>query len=415
MTHLFAPLVVGCYSLGFSIFVFFLGFSFTKRDFFLALSYFSFALSVLVLGDFFQLLFFKDYFLNLYFLRFQHIGAVWLIFLFYYFVLQLLRRKRFDLPSRLFLSASLILTPFVFSSSFISPPSPGEVQGRAGWLYYPFLFLLVLSALFAWYLLLKEMKRERRRKERRVCAVYFIGSLLLFFCGMIDVGMMLRIIPYRLFHYTPVGIFSWLVVSGFALIAETKRLTVSIEETRRSLRDTVNELSEKRKEAITDRLTGLYNHAYFYDTLEREVKRATSLSLPLSLLFFDLDNFKEFNDRYGHLAGDRVLASVGEVLKKESRAGDIVCRYGGEEFAIILPATEEKRALGMAERIRRVIGRLMVEYKGNTYRSPTVTIGVSSLSSRRLTPADLVAEADRALYLGKLEGKNRVELFRKLE
>ncbi len=191
--------------------------------------------------------------------------------------------------------------------------------------------------------------------------------------------------------------------------------------------------------AITDGLTGLYNHRYFYERLNEEVARARRYALPLSLLMIDLDDFKHFNDRYGHPAGDLVLAEVGRILGTHIRVGiDFAARYGGEEFSIVLPNTAREGAQVVGTRLARVLGavpggadvppphedgavevgeRIRVSVEESTVPGVdpgtqiTVSIGVACFPGAAGGPDELVRNADKALYLAKRLGKNRVEVF----
>lgn len=164
--------------------------------------------------------------------------------------------------------------------------------------------------------------------------------------------------------------------------------------------------AETRRLADTDELTGLCNHRYFYQLLHGEIRRAVRYARPLSLIMLDIDHFKAFNDRHGHLAGDDVLRELAQVLRKNSREVDSVARYGGEEFAVILPETDLSHAAIQAERIRSAVeGTIQVEGKEHPL---TVSIGVASLVGEDERAEDLVRLADRALYRAKAAGRNRV-------
>lgn len=177
--------------------------------------------------------------------------------------------------------------------------------------------------------------------------------------------------------------------------------------------------------SIRDNLTGLHNDRYFYDRLTIDIHRAARTKRDLSLLFLDLDRFKEVNDTYGHLAGSRVLAELGVVLAAKLQGPlATAARYGGDEFVIILPETGPEEALGFAEDLRRTIqdfvflkkrhpgGEKALRIKGII----TSSIGVSSLSSKRDAKGQseirdaLIKEADSAMYASKLAGKNMVTL-----
>jgi len=166
---------------------------------------------------------------------------------------------------------------------------------------------------------------------------------------------------------------------------------------------------ETRQLAITDPLTGLANHRQFYTQLAREVRRAQRYERPLSLLMLDLDHFKQFNDTYGHLGGDRALREVSEVLRQNARAVDILARYGGEEFAIILPETDLQRAVFQAERVRNAVAAFPFLGAEAGAGSLTVSIGVAALGREMGKEQELVHEADQALYRAKAKGRNRME------
>jgi diguanylate cyclase (GGDEF)-like protein len=168
---------------------------------------------------------------------------------------------------------------------------------------------------------------------------------------------------------------------------------------------------ETRQLAITDDLTGLANHRQFYQQLAREVRRAHRYVRPLTLLMLDMDLFKVYNDRYGHLAGDRALRDLAEVLRLNARDVDILARYGGEEFTIILPETDLSRAAFQAERIRAAVAAHSFRGRESGPRAMlTVSIGVATLNPVIRTIEELVHDADQALYLAKSRGRNRVEL-----
>jgi diguanylate cyclase (GGDEF)-like protein len=168
---------------------------------------------------------------------------------------------------------------------------------------------------------------------------------------------------------------------------------------------------ETRQLAITDPLTGLANHRQFYDQLEREFRRAQRYQRPLTLLMLDLDRFKAFNDRHGHLAGDHALRETADVLRQNARSVDILARYGGEEFAIILPETDISRGAAHAERIRSAVaGHSFLSQETGLEHRVTVSIGVAALSPRLQKIEELVHDADQALYRAKTAGRNRLEL-----
>lgn len=169
------------------------------------------------------------------------------------------------------------------------------------------------------------------------------------------------------------------------------------------------------KLAVTDGLTKVYNHRYFYKRIEEESERSRRYKSTYSLLMLDLDFFKKFNDTYGHRAGDAALANVARVLKENTRSVDVVSRYGGEEFAVILPETESSPARLVAERIRRAIQDTPIQVaEGAPPVHITVSMGVATCPQDTSDPNELIEMADRALYYSKKTGKNRVSLWSEL-
>ncbi|TYP49280.1 diguanylate cyclase (GGDEF)-like protein [Thermosediminibacter litoriperuensis] len=170
------------------------------------------------------------------------------------------------------------------------------------------------------------------------------------------------------------------------------------------------------KLAVTDSLTKLYNHRYIYEELESMVSRVKNSGGMFSLIIIDIDHFKSYNDRYGHLVGDSILKKLAEVLRDNVRNNDIVGRYGGEEFVIILPDTSGAEAYAIAERIREVVESTEFA-QTDTGKKIFITIsaGVASCPDDALTVKELVRKADQALLFGaKQKGRNRVVEFRKL-
>ncbi len=173
---------------------------------------------------------------------------------------------------------------------------------------------------------------------------------------------------------------------------------------------------ELRRLSVTDDLTGLYNQRFFYATLAREVESARRYGHQLSLLLLDLDHFKSYNDSYGHLEGDKVLSACAKAVQGQVRATDLACRYGGEEFVVLLPHTPLDEALKVAERIRGAVERLeffpVLPEKGLTTASMTLSIGVA-IHRGAQNSQDLVRRADHAMYEAKAAGRNRVAVYLK--
>ena len=171
------------------------------------------------------------------------------------------------------------------------------------------------------------------------------------------------------------------------------------------------ELEQVKEESMTDALTGILNRKAFDATLEQAIQNAHKQSAPFCLLMLDIDHFKQFNDTYGHLVGDKVLRFVASTLKRCLKGQDIAARFGGEEFAMILPQTAlTGGAEAISEQIRQAIssGELKDKGNGQSYGKITVSIGIAQFRMQEL-PNDLICRADRALYLAKERGRNRVE------
>jgi diguanylate cyclase (GGDEF)-like protein len=160
--------------------------------------------------------------------------------------------------------------------------------------------------------------------------------------------------------------------------------------------------------AHSDSLTELWNHGYFQYLLQTELEKSRINKTPLSLIMLDIDNFKTYNDKLGHQAGDRILKTLANLIKSQSRRMDYVCRYGGEEFTIILPQTERKEAFLIAERLRTDIERYaFTPEESAPDKKLSVSMGLSSYPEYSSTPSELISNADKALYDAKQKGKNK--------
>ncbi|MCP1766456.1 diguanylate cyclase [Bradyrhizobium japonicum] len=205
-----------------------------------------------------------------------------------------------------------------------------------------------------------------------------------------------------------------------SIVETLLRSTGEMRETNKALEDRLtlskNEISNLqqsleaiRAESLTDPLTGLGNRKYFDRMIGMAVQSALASGEPLSLLLFDIDHFKSFNDSYGHLTGDQVLRLVGLSMKQTIKGQDITARYGGEEFAVLLPNTALRQALTVADHIRRAVMAKELKKKstGEILGRVTISVGVSMLKQGD-DPDALIERADACLYAAKRNGRNRV-------
>ena len=167
-------------------------------------------------------------------------------------------------------------------------------------------------------------------------------------------------------------------------------------------------LKEKNDQAMTDALTGLLNRRYLDEYLPREIARAQRSGEPFAVLMFDLDHFKAFNDNFGHEAGDRVLQELATLLHAVTRSGDIACRYGGEEFVLIMHRSSADNAHRRAQEIRQAVSKLDLNHRGRPLGSLTVSIGIAAFPGCGIDAEAMLRAADTALYAAKHAGRDRV-------
>jgi diguanylate cyclase (GGDEF)-like protein len=185
-------------------------------------------------------------------------------------------------------------------------------------------------------------------------------------------------------------------------LAQTVSDNLTLALTSLQLRETL------RQQSIRDPVTGLFNRRYMEETLEREIWRAARSQGPVSIIMLDIDHFKQFNDTFGHEAGDVVLREIGACLRAQIRAEDIACRYGGEEFTLIMPAASIEVARHRAEHILDQVKRLAVHHHGHALGQITASLGVAMYPEHGETGEAVLAAADAALYRAKHAGRDRV-------
>jgi diguanylate cyclase (GGDEF)-like protein len=206
--------------------------------------------------------------------------------------------------------------------------------------------------------------------------------------------------------YMFIGSVIFFVAFGYVVGRSSERQRVHNRRLRRRVEDL-------HLQSVTDGLTGLYSHAYLMETLGIEIERAKRHNHPVSLLMLDIDDFKKINDTHGHLFGDQVLKDVTETMSMQVRQEDVVGRYGGEEFLVIMPGADAEVAQTVAERVRKAIARHAVvdeAERGEQHPvQPTVSIGATTYYGKDAGDTKaLIREADKRLYVAKRSGKDRV-------
>jgi diguanylate cyclase (GGDEF)-like protein/PAS domain S-box-containing protein len=197
-------------------------------------------------------------------------------------------------------------------------------------------------------------------------------------------------------------------------VTERLRAQAALQEVNAKLKqrlDDIHELqAQLREQVMRDPLTGMYNRRYLDDALPGEIARAIRERTPLSLMMVDIDHFKRVNDTHGHQAGDEVLKMLADILRSEARRSDVACRYGGEEFVLLLPKMNLESASLRAERWRQMFAEMELPVENGKLRC-TLSVGIAVFPEHGNSAEDLLRNGDRALYLAKALGRNRVAVY----
>jgi diguanylate cyclase (GGDEF)-like protein len=197
--------------------------------------------------------------------------------------------------------------------------------------------------------------------------------------------------------------------AGKSRPAESRwRLAITVAEHIALALSNLNLRETLRQQAIRDPLTNLFNRRYMEESLEREVSRAARRESSLGVVMLDIDHFKQINDRFGHAAGDALLRSIGSILLSHTRGEDIACRYGGEEFTLIMPDSSLADTWRRAEQLRDAVKRLSSQPSDAQFGVVTISAGVASFPQHGTAPDALLHAADQALYQAKSSGRDRV-------
>jgi diguanylate cyclase (GGDEF)-like protein len=201
-------------------------------------------------------------------------------------------------------------------------------------------------------------------------------------------------------------------------ISLRKQAEEQLKSANERLKDHVTEVEilqqELLEQSIRDPLTGLYNRRYLNETLEREIVRARRENDKFSVIISDIDHFKMINDTYGHQVGDQFIVAIANLQQKHTRSSDIVCRYGGEEFLLVLPGTSMDLAVKRAEEIRLKCAELNIQHEGKGL-SATMSFGVATYPDNGDDADEIIIKADNAMYQSKQSGRNKVTAWAKDE
>jgi len=206
------------------------------------------------------------------------------------------------------------------------------------------------------------------------------------------------------------GLFQTTIILEEQVRHKTLELETALRENERINRDLQQTQARLREQAVRDPLTGLYNRHYLNEALGRELDRACRQDLRVGVVLADIDHFKAVNDTYGHTAGDEVLKTIGALLQRSLREYDFSCRYGGEEFLLVLPGIEPDTARKRIEQVRAAVKTTKVRFEASVIKV-TASFGIAMFPTHGASGGALIAAADSALYAAKNGGRNRVECY----
>jgi diguanylate cyclase (GGDEF)-like protein len=206
-----------------------------------------------------------------------------------------------------------------------------------------------------------------------------------------------------------IGILNFNIPSKLSITTYMEEIIISFSNAIKLSIENNKMFEQLQEQSIHDPLTKLFNRRYLDEVLSSELRKMFRDKLSLCVAMLDLDHFKNFNDSFGHEAGDIVLKFIGEYLNNTHRGGDVACRFGGEEFVLVFPNTEIDKVLPRLEQIRNDIKNQKIQYNGITLPSITISIGVAQAPLHGATAEDIIRAADKALYSAKQSGRDKVE------
>jgi diguanylate cyclase (GGDEF)-like protein len=341
--------------------------------------------------------------------RVQFAALAMLIFMTIYFFNVLASRKINTPVIYVFFIVSAALAVSTFSPIF----GTFMVTQEGNFIFLPhigaFIILLLMATaiLFLVFMLIDPLIGGRWTAKSPLPVFYVIGGIILLGLGSLEIMTELGVIAPTSIKYSSFGAVILALVGASVVLVHFYQVRASLRNILINLTETERELEKKERLAITDGLTGLYNRAFFDESIDEEVKDSIKNNKSLSLIMLDIDGFKRVNDTLGHLIGDSVLAEISGIIKRGARGSDLPARFGGEEFAVILPNTTIHEAHEVGERIRHKINEINFMVEGKPNISVTVSVGVATLKGTDMAK-DLLDRADKALITAKRRGKNTV-------